>query len=158
MKHKWLIGKRGKSGLKSVVLWGAFVSAVLVGFGATVTAALAGIASKNDEMVLKLREMTAFDPFTLKTVVVTRRADSAEPTPPKRLRRLDLPSPAEAGYAKAGAAAKAGSEDDPPADMLRNTVPAEVMKRPPIRIPYRPAPRSPFRPPLVPAATSHWRE
>ena len=115
--------KRGKSGLKSIVLWGAFVSAVLAGLSATVGAALAGIGNKNDEMVLKMREMTAFDPFTLKTVVVTRR-----------------------------------SEDDPPVDMLQNTVPAGMMKRPPIRIPYRPAPRSPFRPPLAPAATSHWRE
>lgn len=123
MKDKWLIGKRGKSGLKSIVLWGAFVSAVLAGLSATVGAALAGIANKNDEMAFKMREMTAFDPFTLKTVVVTRR-----------------------------------SEDDPPVDMLQNTVSAGVMKRPPIRIPYRPAPRSPFRPPLAPAATSHWRE
>lgn len=144
MKDKWLTGKRGKSGLKSMVLWGAFVSAVLPGLSATVTAALAGIASK-DEMALRLREVTAFDPFTLKTAVVMRRADSAEPTPPNRLRRLEP-------------VAKAGSVDDPPVDMLQNTVPAGVMKRPPIRIPHRLAPRSPFRPPLVPAATSHWRE
>lgn len=139
MKDEWLTGKRGKSGLKSIVLWGAFTCAVLAGLSATVGAALAGIGNKNDELALKLREMTAFDPFTLKTAVVTHRTDSALPTPPRLLPGLE-------------AAAKTGSEDGRPVDILQSTVSVGVMKRPPIRIPYRPVLRSPFQPPLVPAA------
>jgi|GEM_PF-1452162 len=75
MKDKWLFSKIDKSGLKSIMLWGAFASAVLAGLCATLGAAQAGIASKNNEMALKLREITAFDPFTLKTPIFTRRSE-----------------------------------------------------------------------------------
>lgn len=80
MKDKWLVSKIDKSSLKSVVLWGAFASAVLAGLGGVRWAALAGFKSENGEVGSKLRETIAFDPFALTTAGVTSQTQDSPRT------------------------------------------------------------------------------
>ena len=77
MKDKLLVGKKDKSGLGSVVLWGAFASAVLAGLGGMRWAALAGFNSEAGEAGSKLRETIAFDPFALTMAGVTSQSQDS---------------------------------------------------------------------------------
>lgn len=77
MKDKWLISRIDKLNLRSVVLWGAFASAVLAGLSGVRWAALAGFRSENGEVGSKLGETIAFDPFALTTAAVASQSQDS---------------------------------------------------------------------------------
>jgi len=77
----WVANKKGKFGLKSGLLLGAFVLAIMVWLGAAAQAASDNTAYRTNEEVLK--QMSTFDPFTLQStrVSVTSNGSGTESKP-----------------------------------------------------------------------------